>query len=388
MVKQTITPWSVEADRPDDKMVTIDYDHIITQFGCQKFTKENLESFTKLCKSKPHRYLRRNLVFSHRSFEAILECVEKNKKFFLYTGRGPSSHSMHLGHAVPFSLCKYIQEAFNVPLVIQITDDEKFLCKKMSLEEVRTCALENIKDIIAYGFNPELTYIFSNYEQGHYFYGNTLKVSKQITLNDACKVFGFDKNTNIGMIEFPARQIAASFSSSFRFLEPGMQCLIPCAVDQDPYFRLARDIALSLNEPKPASLYVSLLPDLQGTHRKMSASDMRSAVYLNDDQNTIKQKISRFAFSGGQETMEMHKRLGGDTEVDVPFQYLRYFLEDDDELERLESEYKAGSLGSGTMKKRCIEVVQAFVKEYQEKRALVTDEFVKRFMDLSKFDKN
>lgn len=30
---------------------------------------------------------------------------------------------------LPFVFCKYLQEAFNVPFVIQVTDDEKFFHK-------------------------------------------------------------------------------------------------------------------------------------------------------------------------------------------------------------------------------------------------------------------
>lgn len=386
MVQQNITPWSVKADRAENKTASIDYDHIISHFGCQKITDEDLNKVSSLCKNNLHKFFKRNLVFAHRSLNEILESINKGEKFFLYTGRGPSSTSMHLGHSIPFILCKYLQDQFKVPIVIQITDDEKFLCKNMSFEEIRKCAHENIKDIIAYGFDEKLTYIFSNYKQGHLFYKNTLKISKEISLNDVCKVFGFNNSTNIGMIEFPAKQIAAAFGSSFKFLKKGTRCLIPCAVDQDPYFRLARDIAHKLDEPKPSTIYVRMLPDLQGTHQKMSASDKFSAIYLNDDMDSIKKKINKYAFSGGKETIEMHKELGGDTDIDVAYQYLRFFLEDDDELKRLEEGYQKGEIGSGFMKKRCIEVIQNYVKGYQEIRGKVTNEIVNQFMNFNKFD--
>lgn len=32
-----------------------------------------------------------------------------------------------MGHLVPFMFTKFLQDALNVPLVIQITDDEKYL---------------------------------------------------------------------------------------------------------------------------------------------------------------------------------------------------------------------------------------------------------------------
>lgn len=95
----------------------------------------------------------------------------------MYTGRGPSSESLHIGHAVPFIFTKYLQEAFDVPLVIQLTEDEKFIFKKdLTLETAQSLAKMNIKDIIAFGFNPEKTFIFQDTEYIKYLYPNTLKI--------------------------------------------------------------------------------------------------------------------------------------------------------------------------------------------------------------------
>jgi hypothetical protein len=46
-------------------------------------------------------------------------------------------------------------------------------------------------------------------------------------------------------------------------------------------------------------------------------------------------QINSFAFSGGQETAEKQRLLGANLEVDVPYHYLQFFLEDDDELRRV-----------------------------------------------------
>ena len=40
---------------------------------------------------------------------------------YLYTGRGPSSEALHLGHLVPFMFTKYLQDAFKCPLVVQVS---------------------------------------------------------------------------------------------------------------------------------------------------------------------------------------------------------------------------------------------------------------------------
>lgn len=55
-----------------------------------------------------------------------------------------------------------MQEIFDVPLVIQLTDDEKALFKDLKVEEALRLAYENAKDIIALGFDEKKTFIFSS----------------------------------------------------------------------------------------------------------------------------------------------------------------------------------------------------------------------------------
>jgi tryptophanyl-tRNA synthetase len=76
----------------------------------------------------------------------MLDLYEKGTKFYLYTGRGPSSEALHLGHLIPFQFTKWLQDVFDCPLVIQLTDDEKFLFKAdLKLEECHRLAYENVK---------------------------------------------------------------------------------------------------------------------------------------------------------------------------------------------------------------------------------------------------
>jgi len=67
----------------------------------------------------------------------------------------------------------------------------------------------------------------------------------------------------------------------------------------------------------------------------MSASDPNSAIFLNDKPNDIKKKINSFAFSGGGATLKEHQEKGANLEVDIPYQYLRFFLESDERLEEI-----------------------------------------------------
>jgi tryptophanyl-tRNA synthetase len=48
------------------------------------------------------------------------------------------------------------------PARFQMTDDEKFLWKKIKLPEIRKMCVENIKDIVSVGFDPALTFIFTS----------------------------------------------------------------------------------------------------------------------------------------------------------------------------------------------------------------------------------
>jgi tryptophanyl-tRNA synthetase len=112
----------------------------------------------------------------------------------------------------------------------------------------------------------------------------------------------------------------------------------------------------------------------------MSASVDTSAIFMSDTPAQIKKKINKYAFSGGQVSAEEQRRLGGNPEVDVAFQYLKFFLEDDDELARIRDDYRSGAMLTGDLKARCIAELQSFVKEFQEKKKEVTDEVVADFM--------
>lgn len=111
----------------------------------------------------------------------------------------------------------------------------------------------------------------------------------------------------------------------------------------------------------------------------MSASDTDSSIFLSDTDNQIKKKIGK-AFSGGQDTKELQEQLGGRTAVDVPFQYLSFFLEDDDELESIRTRYEEGKMQSGEMKAAATKELQAYVIAFRERRKAATAEVRAEFM--------
>jgi len=145
---------------------------------------------------------------------------------------------------------------------------------------------------------------------------------------------------------------------------------------------MTRDVAPRLGFPKPALIHSKFFPALQGAQSKMSASVITSSIFLTDSPKMIKDKVNKHAFSGGQATKELQQEKGADLNVDVAYQYLTFFLEDDDKLEKIGSDYGTGKLMTGEVKKILIEVLTDLVAEHQKRRALVTDEVVKKFMSV------
>lgn len=270
-----------------------------------------------------------------------------------------------------------------------MTDDEKFLFKdNLKLEECHDMARANAKDIISCGFDPKKTFIFSNLDyMGGAFYRNVCKISRGITTSTSRATFGFTDSDCIGKLHFVSIQAAPSFSNSFPHIfgtKSDIPCLIPCAIDQDPYFRLTRDVAKKLKYPKPSLIHAKFFPALQGPGSKMSSSIANSAILLTDTPKQIRKKINKYAFSGGQATAELQAELGGNPDVDVAFQYLTFFMEDDDKLKEIEDQYRSGKLLTGQLKSICADVVSEVVLDIQKRKAEITDEIVDQFMDFSK----
>ena len=348
-----VTPWNVEGD--------IDYEKLTKQFGTQKISPEILSKIKQIT-GEDHFMLRRGIFFSHRDLNLILENFEKGKKFFLYTGRGPSGNT-HIGHLVPWVFAKWLQDKFDVNIYFQLTDDEKFYTKSdLTLEDTTKFALENALDFIALGFKPEKTKIIINTRDIKKLYPIAVQVAKKINFSNTKAVFGFTNDTNIGMIFYTSLQSAPCFIED-------KPVLIPLGVDQDPHFRLTRDIAQKIGKQKPALIHNIMIPALTGPGGKMSASEEKGTIYTTDSPDVVKKKINKFAFSGGQPDIEQHRKLGGNPDIDVSYQYLRIFFEpDDNKLKKIYEDYKSGKLLSGELKAILIEKINEFLKTHQEKR--------------------
>lgn len=355
----TVTPYDVSGK--------VNYDRLIKDFGVEKITADLLKRIEKIT-GESHFMLRREIFFAHRDLKWILDEYEKGNKFFLYTGRAPSG-KVHLGHLIPWIFTKWLQDKFDVELWFQFPNEEKFLFRKdLTFEKAQEYLHNNILDVIAIGFDPKRTYFIIDTKHANLMYEEACKVAKRITFSMVKASFGLDEQTNVGAIFYTSMQAVPAFLPSI-IKKKEIPCLIPHAVDQDPHFRLTRDILPKLGHYKPASIQCSFLPPLSGADGKMSSSEELSAIYSSDSSEEVKKKINKYAFSGGKDTVEDHRKHGGNPDIDVSFQYLRYLFEPDDKkLEKIESDYCSGKLLTSELKAILIEKINAFLKEHQKRR--------------------
>lgn len=373
-----VTPWIVSG--------AIEYDKLINEFGVEIIDQKLIERFEKVTKKEAHPWMKRGLFFSHRNLELILDAYEKGEEIFLYTGRGPTSDALHLGHLIPFMFTKWLQDVFNCYLVIQLSDDEKFYFKNNTFKEIYSLGRDNAKDIIAVGFNPQKTFIFSNRDyrlSTPKFEEIVAEINKTINFHSLKKIFGFDEGANVGMIGWPSYQIAAAFSQVYPHLfRKKTLCLIPYAIDQDPYFRLSRDVAKKLKFLSPCSIIGKFIPPLTGNDGKMSSSlSQQSTIFLTDDEQTITKKVMKYAKSGskGDGSLKSHQELGGDVNTDIPCNYLKFFEMDDTKLNQIYSDFSNGKLSCGDVKQLLIEKLKTLILEHQKARSKITEDDIDKF---------
>ena len=446
-----MNPWTVKGP--------VAYLDQITKYGTSPIDGVLLNRWRKVTGIKPHRLIRRGLVFSHQDIEKVLDAVEAGIPVYVYTGRGPSSDTMHLGHMVPFMLTRYLQQALNCIVVIQMSDDEKFFFKAgttpKDLKEYNDYTYKNALDIIACGFDINKTLIFSNleYNSGHLYFNNTL-LMKNTTMNqvrgiyglgelvdqnvvDLCKKEmqtetdpekiasyqkiiknhdGVEQSNNVGQCVWPCFQCGPAFCTSFRDIfinaikhalinkklpdyvannykamlkdlsDPvkggNILCLVPMAIDQSPYFRMARDCASILKCPKPAVIHSEFLPGLKQSEGKMSSTTGESdTLFLDLNPEKVKKLIKSFAFSGGRETLEEHKKYGGNIKIDICYQYLLFFLESDEELKNIAKQYTDGTMTTGQLKEFTSTLIANIIQEHQKTKARITPEILKQYFD-------
>jgi tryptophanyl-tRNA synthetase len=355
-----VTPYEVRGK--------VDYDKLREQFGTQELTAELLDRIRSLAGGELHPLLARGIYYSHRDLAPLLDGLAKGQKFFLYSGRGPSG-PLHTSHLPSFELCQWLQAKMGLPMYIQITDDEKFWARSgLSREETVRWGLENLYDILAVGFDPKLTKVFFDSKSIAALYPLAVRVARKIPYSSVKAVFGFEPSTNIGLVFYTALQTVPCFWPSWAEGR-SVPCLIPCGIDQDPHFRLTRDVAEGLGYPKPALVHSRMIPGLLGeAAMSTTGATADNALFLNDPPKVVERKV-RNAFTGGRTTVEEQRRLGAVPEIcSIWALWKSRFAESDQKFDEITRGCRSGSLLCGECKGQLLERIHTFYQEHDAAR--------------------
>ncbi|MFQ6020718.1 MAG: tryptophan--tRNA ligase [Candidatus Aenigmatarchaeota archaeon] len=327
----------------------IDYEKLIKEFGTKPIS--GIKNLPDL------KAFRKGIVFSHRDFDKYLDAIKKKKKVSILTGFNASG-SIHLGHKRTFDVVIDLQKKYKIPVYIPISDDESYVFRKIKDQKE---GLKNAKliakQMIALGFDRKITKIFIH-QQYTKIYNLAIKLSRP-TLSEVKAIYGFNDSTNTGAMFYPIIQAADILLP--QELLGKHHTVVPIGIDQDPHVRLSRDIAEKFGYIKPSTIHTKYLPGLRGG--KMSVSIPGSTIFLNDNPEKAAKKIMN-ALTGGRETVEEQRKLGGRPDKCVVFDYHEMFL-NEKELEKIKKDCLAGKLMCGQCKKILAKNVKKYLKGFQ-----------------------
>ncbi len=355
---EKIDPWkSIEVKN---------YEQLMKNFG--------IEPFGPVLKKlkNPHLLMKRGIIFGHRGFDLILKAIKKKEDFAMMTGLMPSG-KFHFGHMILAQQMIYYQQ-LGAKLFVCVADIEAYNMRKIPMEKLRETAIEEyLVNYIALGLKPKNCDFYFQSDRSVPYYRLISMLGRRTTLNELKDIYGDISPAKIVSVLTQVGDILHPQLEEYGGPKP---VVVPVGIDQDPHIRLTRDIAQRVkNEFKfflPSATYHKLLPGLKGG--KMSSSDPFSYISLTDTPEEVKTKIMKYAFSGGGNSIEEHRKYGGNTDVDVSFQYLRFIFEPDDKkLQKIKEDYESGKMLTGELKSIVIEKIQKFLTEHQKKREKAKD---------------
>lgn len=331
---------------------------LIEEFGAKSIS--NL-------KDKPDFYtFKSGVLSSHRDFDKFFTALKKGEKCAILSGVNASG-SLHIGHKAVFDTNLFFQRKYGLPVFIPISDDESYVSGKVKTQEQGLKnSIQLAKELIAYGFDPKKTYfiidqIYTN------IYNLAIKLSKHINLSEIKATYGYRNDENIGLHFYPSIQSAHIIFPQEKF---GIKnVLVPIGPDEDAHIRISRDIASRAGYQKASILHSLFLPGIDG--EKMSKS-RNNAIFLLDDETAIRKKIGS-AFSGGQKTVEEHRKKGGNPNVDVAYLYLKYLFLDKKEAQEVYEKYSSGDLLASELKNMFLNKVLEFTSNFQKNLKKISD---------------
>ena len=344
-----LDPWTSE--------IPGDYEQIMKDFGISKLTDS-------LKKRMPDHYLiRRDILFAHRDLDKIISAYEKKKPFAAMTGIKPSN-MLHLGNKIVAEQMIMFQK-MGGKIFYAVADIEAFHDNKQSLEKSHKLAIDNVADILALGIDPDpkKAYFYKQSEEDEVM-RNAYLFSRNVTMNTLKAIYG---EKTLGLYQSALIQVADILVPQTKKFNGPKPVVVPIGIDQDPHMRLTRDVAAKNNLVLPSSLNNKFMRSLTGSV-KMSKREPMGMITLSDSPELAKKKVMR-ALTGGRNTVEEQKKLGGEPLKCVVYElYVFILMPDDKELKKTYEDSKSGKIVCGECKKDCTNRLGKILKEHQEKK--------------------
>lgn len=355
---ERLDPWSIEDVE--------DYDRLIRVFGIERINDNLLRSLPFL-----NRYMRRRIVFGHRGLWEIIKAIKENRVYAVMSGIKPTG-VFHFGSKITAEQIIYFQQLSPKAIVFYaVADIEAWEDNGIPLKESREIAVDNVADLLALGIDYKRLYVYRQSEEER-----VLRLSyvfaRGLTYNLLEAIYG---EKHIGMYMSALVQVADILLPQLEEFGGPKPTIVPVGVDQDPHIRLTRDIARKYSREYgfilPSSVYHKLQKSLTGSG-KMSKRDPMSYLTLNDSSKMVELKIKR-AFTGGRETAELQRKLGGRPEICVVYQLWLYHVDDDVKVSRVFEECKSGKRICGECKLELIEEINKFLEKHKERKEKFRD---------------
>jgi len=350
-----IDPWASSS---------VDYEKLVNQFGIKKFSDilENIKN--------PLSLMTRGVIFGHRDFNKIIPLINEGKDFAVVTGMMPSG-KMHIGHKMVVDQLKWYLDK-GAKLSLPIADMESYGARGMGFNQAKDLAItEYLSNYIALGLDLTDKDVLIYLQSQHNPVKNlAFELSKKTNFNELKAIYGFTPSTSISHVYVPLVQVADILLPQIEEYGGPKHVVVPVGVDQDPHIRLTRDLADRFRSDfsfiPPASTYHRFLTGLSGG--KMSSSQPKTAIFLNDNPKEAEKKVSS-AKTGGRESLQEQKELGGCPDKCVVYEmYVYHLIDDDEELKKINNQCREGSLLCGECKKIAGRMMKEFLENLAEKR--------------------
>ncbi|MGC9071187.1 MAG: tryptophan--tRNA ligase [Acidilobus sp.] len=349
-----LDPWG----RPEIK----DYSRLYEIFGIRPFS-EALSKMKELGVT-PSAFMRRGVIFGHRDLDKVLEAWRQGRPVAVVTGFMPSGR-FHFGHMLTgLQLVFYQRLGFKV--FVCLADAEAYAVRHMARKDaVRIGVEEYVANLLALGLDPsKAEFYFQTARKGPYHELIQLFSSK-VTYNEMEAIYG---ELSPGKIVSALTQVADILHPMLPEYGGHSYVIVPVGADQDPHIRLTRDVAVRMSDDiehmrPPAATYHKLIRGLDGG--KMSSSRPEFTIFLSDPVQDAVRKL-KASLTGGRNTAEEQRRLGGEPDKCPVFdQYLYYLVPDDSELASIEARCRSGSLLCGECKAFGSERLSSFLEAHQ-----------------------